>query len=106
MAQSEIAQAVAVPRRHHARNILQTNPLRVFQRVGAQKAFSACEDVGGLDKLHRSSLMQLLLLNGLPAVVAKRMGGSCTRVGEPVIPDIRQTRRSPTHNRHDWGRGS
>jgi len=27
--------------------------------------------------------MQLLLLKGLPAIVAKRLGGSYTRVGEP-----------------------
>ncbi|WP_217902001.1 hypothetical protein, partial [Pseudomonas mandelii] len=34
------------------------------------------------------------------AFVAKRMGGSCTQVGEPEQSN-RQTRRSPAHSRHN-----
>jgi hypothetical protein len=44
--------------------------------------FVAGEDVGDQVSVianHR----KLLLLKGLPAIVAKRMGGSYTRVGEP-----------------------
>jgi hypothetical protein len=33
-------------------------------------------------------------------IVAKRIGGSCTQVGEPETSN-RQTRRSPAHSRHN-----
>jgi hypothetical protein len=57
-------------------------PSLVFKQEGVKVEFVAGEDVGDQVRVianHR----KLLLLKGLPAIVAKRMGGSYTRVGEP-----------------------
>ena len=43
------------------------------------------------------------LKRGAATFVTTRMGGSCTQGGKPEEQRNRQTRRSPTHSRHDTG---